>query len=209
MLPCFGLSQAGDSSSRLPALHTIHDVYQLSKAEAARAYPIDLVAVVTYSDPEWGLLFVQDPTGTSFINVHGNIMKFPLGSRVRVSAVSTTDSQGPAIGQSKIVVLGSGALPAPEQLSVSQLAAGLGEAHRAVSEGILHPCDRDWARVCFRLYDRQKVVWVMVPEQDSPAAQSLIGAIVRVKGMVGRQEDDEHKRVGAQLYVNTLNDIEV
>jgi hypothetical protein len=73
----------------------------------------------------------------------------------------------------------------------------------------LHPCDREWERVCFRLCDGNKVLWLMVPEQDSPAAQSLIGAIVRVTGVVGRHEDEEHKRLGAQLHVETLKDIQV
>jgi diguanylate cyclase (GGDEF)-like protein/PAS domain S-box-containing protein len=203
------ISQAGDTSSRLPILRTIHDVFLLTKAQAAQAYPIELDAVVTYSDPEWGLLFVQDATGTTFINVHGNITKFSLGSRIRITAFSSVGYVGPAIGLAKILVLGTGVLPNPEQLSVAKIDAGEGEAHRVVTEGILHPCDRDFNRVCFRICDGQKALWIMVPEQEGPAEQSLIGAIVRVKGIVGRHEDEEHKRLGAQLYVNTLKEIEV
>ncbi len=209
LVPSLAFSQADNSSGRLPTLRTIQEVFRLSKAEAARAYPIELDAVVTYSDPEWGLLFIQDATGTSFIDVHGNGTRFPLGARVRINAVSIDGAAGPAIGPAKITVLGAGVLPAPEQFSVADLDAGAGEAHRVVSEGILHPCERDWNRVCFRLCDGQKIVWLMVPEQDSPAAQSLIGAIVRVKGMAGRHENDEHQRVGAQIFVNTLKDIQI
>ena len=209
LVPCLAFSPGRDVSGRLPTLRTIHDVFRLSKAEAARAYPIELDAVVTYSDPEWGLLFIRDATGTSFIDVHGNGTRFPLGARVRINAVSIDGADGPAIGSAKITVLGAGVLPAPEQLSVAELDTGAGEAHRVVSEGILHPCEHNWNRVCFRLCDGQKIVWLMVPEQDSPAAQSLIGAIVRVKGMAGRHENDEHQRIGAQIFVNTLKDIQV
>jgi diguanylate cyclase (GGDEF)-like protein/PAS domain S-box-containing protein len=209
LVPSVAFSQARDASGRLPTLRTIQEVFRLSKAEAARAYPIELDAVVTYSDPGWGLLFVQDSTGTSFIDVHGNDTRFPLGARVRVNAVSIDGADGPAVGPARITVLGAGVLPAPEQKSVAELDGGAGEAHRVVAEGILHPCGRDWNRVCFRLCDGQKAVWLMVPEQDSPAAQSLIGAIVRVNGMAGRHESDEHRRIGAQIFVNTLKDIQV
>ena len=202
-------SQASDSSGRLPTLRTIHDVFALTKSQAAWAHPIELDAVVTYSDPEWGLLFVQDSTGTTFINVHGNIVKFPLGARVRVSAVSTVENDGPAIGPAKILVLGTGVLPAPAQVSVAKIDVGEGEAHRVVTEGILHPCDRDFNRVCFRICDGKKAVWLVVPEQESPAAQSLIGATVRATGMAGRHEDEDHRRVGAQLFVNSLKDVQV
>jgi diguanylate cyclase (GGDEF)-like protein/PAS domain S-box-containing protein len=190
-------------------LRTIHDVFLLSEAEAARAHPIELDAVVTYSDPEWGLLFVQDATGSTFIDVRGNITKFRLGARVRVSAVSTVANGGPAIGPAKILVLGTGVLPPPEHVSVPELDAGAGESHRVVTEGILHPCDRISYRICFRIWDGEKAAWLTVPESDSQAAQNLIGAIVRVNGMAARHEDEEHRRTGAQLFVNTLKDIEV
>jgi hypothetical protein len=67
LCPLLGISQARNSSVRHRTLRTLHDVFALSKAEAVKAYPIELDAVVTYSDPEWGLLFVQDQTGTTFI----------------------------------------------------------------------------------------------------------------------------------------------
>jgi diguanylate cyclase (GGDEF)-like protein/PAS domain S-box-containing protein len=190
-------------------LRTVHEVEVLSRAEAARAYPIELDAVVTYSDPEWGLLFAQDSTGAIFINVHGNIEKFPLDARIRVSGVSTEGDRGPAVKLPKVLVVGTGTLPAPKRLSVASLDAGEAESHRVVTEGILHNCEHDWNRVCFRLYDGQKNVWVVAPEQDSPAAQRLIGAVVRATGIAGLHEDDEHRRIGAELFINTLSDLEI
>jgi diguanylate cyclase (GGDEF)-like protein/PAS domain S-box-containing protein len=209
LCPLLGISQARNSSVRHRTLRTLHDVFALSKAEAVKAYPIELDAVVTYSDPEWGLLFVQDQTGTTFIDVHGSNIVYPLAARVRVQAVTDANENGIAMAHPKIMVLGQGTLPQPDRRSVAELDAGAGEAHRAVTEGVLHPCDRDWNRVCFRLYDGEKLVWLMIPQQDNSAAQSLLGATVRVKGMVARHEDEEKKRVGAQLYVDALEDIEV
>ena len=119
LFPCLALSQARDLSGRRPPLRTVQDIFRLSKTEAANAYPIELEAVVTYSDPEWGLLFVQDQTGTTFIDVHGSSTKYPRGARVRVDGVSTAGDNGPAIAQVRIFVLGRGVLPNPEQRSIA------------------------------------------------------------------------------------------
>lgn len=205
----FAYPQPHSPSGSLPALRTIHDVFKLSKAEAALGYPIQLDAVITYSDAEWGLLFVQDSTGVTFIDVHSRNEKFPQGTHVRISAVSSSGDDGPAIGLTKILVVGKGVLPPPVELSVARLATGEGESYRVATEGILHPCERDWHRVCFRLYDGQNKVWVMAPQQESPASRRLIGAIVRVQGLAGRHVDPDLNRMGTRVYINDISDIGV
>jgi len=154
-------------------------------------------------------LFVQDQTGTSFIDVHGSNTVFPLGTRIRVRAVTDANDNGNLIAHPKFLVLGMGTLPQPDQKTVADLDVGADEAHRVVTEGVLHACEQDWSRICYRIYDGKKVVWLMVPERDGPEAQSLIGATVRATGIVARHEDENHKRVGAQLFVNTLREIQV
>jgi diguanylate cyclase (GGDEF)-like protein len=48
-----------------------------------------------------------------------------------------------------------------------------------------------------------------VPHPDSPAAQRLIGATVKVTGVAGSHLNAESKRVGAQVFVNSLEDIQI
>jgi diguanylate cyclase (GGDEF)-like protein/PAS domain S-box-containing protein len=187
----------------------VAQIYALTRAEAAQAYPFDFEAEVTYSDPEWAVLFVQDRTGTTYIDVHGSNIVYPPGTRVRLRGATGANYNGIVIAHPAILVLGPGTLPKAEQRSVADLDAGLGEAHREVSEGVLHGCERDVDRVCFRLYDGKRSIWLTVPVPDSPVAQRLIGATVQVTGIASRYEDSEHRRVGAQLYVNTLKDIKV
>src|SRR5713226_6664767 len=60
----------------LPLLNTATQVRQLSEEDAKKGYPVRLSAVVTYSDREWFLCFVQDSTAGIFVvpeefpNVH-------------------------------------------------------------------------------------------------------------------------------------------
>jgi diguanylate cyclase (GGDEF)-like protein/PAS domain S-box-containing protein len=208
-LPMLALSQAHDSSARLRTLRTVSSVFSLSKAEASKAYPIELDAIVLYSDPEWGSLFVQDQTGPTFIDIHGTSTKYATGARVRVEAVTGTNENGPIVAQPKIIVLGRGKLPRPEHKSVAELDGGADESFLAFTEGRLHPCERDYFRACFRLFDGTKAIWLFVPQPESPATQSLIGAVVRTSGVIGRHVNDAGQRLGAQLWVNSLDDIKV
>ncbi|MFZ1083998.1 MAG: sensor domain-containing diguanylate cyclase [Terracidiphilus sp.] len=202
-------SQSSESSPHLRTLRTVSDVFSLSKAQAAQAYPIELDAVVLYSDPEWGNLFLQDQTGATFIDVHGTSTKYPEGARVRVVAMTAAGELGPTIAHPKIVVLGRGVLPRPEPISIAELDAGAAESHRVITEGVLHTCDRDWYRVCFRIHDGKKLAWIFLPQPDSPSTQGLVGATVRVTGVVARHIEGENKRAAAELYLNSLEDIQV
>jgi diguanylate cyclase (GGDEF)-like protein/PAS domain S-box-containing protein len=209
MLAAQATSQAKHPDTRLRVRRTVSEVFSISKSEAARGYPIELKAVVTFSDPEWGNLFIQDRTGATFIDVHGIGTKFPVGTSVRIDGTTVANDFGPTIGPVKIVPVGRGALPKPEQRSVADLDAGAGESHRVTTEGILHPCDHDWRRVCYRIHDGSKMVWVFVPRDEGPDSKSMIGAKVRVTGVAARHPEGSNQRTAAQLYVNSLQDIEV
>ncbi|MGD0831933.1 MAG: EAL domain-containing protein [Terracidiphilus sp.] len=209
LAPAPDFSQAKNSDTPLRVLRTVSAVFSISKSEAARGYPIELEAVVTFSDPEWGNLFIQDRTSPTFIDVHGLSTRYSVGARVRISGISVVHNSSPAIGRVKIVEVGHGALPKAEQTSVAQLDAGAGESHRVVTEGILHPCDHDWLRVCYRIHDGSKMVWVFIPRDEGPDSQKLIGAKVRVTGVAARHPEGSNQRAAAQLYVDSMDDIEV
>ena len=83
LLITFVATQAQDRR----VLRTIREVNQLSNIEARNAYSVQLEGTVTYSDPEWGLLFVEDASGPIYVNVHGMKTSYPLGSRVKIEAV--------------------------------------------------------------------------------------------------------------------------
>ena len=180
-------SQQRDSSARLRTLRTVSEVFALSKVEASQAYPVELDAIVLYSDPEWGALFVQDRTGPTFIDTHGIGKKYSAGTWVRVQAVTGTNENGPTLAHPKITVLGRGEVPRPVPTSVAELDGGANESRLGFTEGRLRPCERDYFRVCFRLFDGRKAIWLFVPQPESPASQGLIGAVVRARGVISQE----------------------
>src|SRR5690625_743010 len=55
---------------------------------------VDLEAVVTYHDPEWGILMLQDGDETLYIEVGGRDLALRPGHRVRVRGVSAPSDVG-------------------------------------------------------------------------------------------------------------------
>jgi diguanylate cyclase (GGDEF)-like protein/PAS domain S-box-containing protein len=202
-----GLSQAEGASGRPRVLRSVREIASLKNAEASNAYPVEIDGAVTYSDPEWGLLFVKDATGSTYINVHGTSIRYPLGTHVRVNGTTAPGDVAPVVAQARILVLGSGPAPTPEPKSMPDIYTGGVDSHWVITEGVLRPCHESWTRVCFRIFDGKTIGWVIVPEMNSSAAQSLVGSTVHVKGVCGIHLDKANKPVGAQLFVNSLSDI--
>jgi diguanylate cyclase (GGDEF)-like protein/PAS domain S-box-containing protein len=199
--------QAQGAGEPTRVLRTVHEVSLMRNAEASLGFPVVLLGVVTYSDPEWGLLFIRDATGSIYINVHGSSIRYPLGTRLSVDGVTAPGDIGPIVAHAKIKVLGSGASPIPDVETMAELDNDNADSRWVVTEGVLHVCHESWTRVCFRIFDGKTIGWVIVPEAESPAAQRLVGSTVRVKGVCGAHLDKANKRVGAQLFVNSLSDI--
>lgn len=197
------------TQSAHPTLRTVGEVRQLSNTEARNAYPVQLEGVATYSDPEWGLLFLADATGSIYINTHGMTASFPAGSRLRVDAVTGPGDVGTVLAQPSIHVLGQGSMPAPEHRSLSDLDALKADSHFIETRGVLWACDQSWKRICFRITDGKASALVVVPARSSAAAQKLVGATVRIHGVSGLHLDPNGKPLSALIFVNRFEDIQV
>jgi hypothetical protein len=64
LCPLFAFAQLHGPSGRQPSLRTVQEIHSLSNTDARKALSVELQGVVTYSDPEWGLLFIHDQTGS-------------------------------------------------------------------------------------------------------------------------------------------------
>jgi len=192
-----------------PTLRTIREVRQLSNIDARNAFPVQLEGVATYSDPEWGLLFLADETGAIYVNIHGMNTSFPVGSRLRVDAVTGPGDVGTVLIQPKVHVLGEGVLPAPERRTLAELNALKADSHFVETRGVLSACDQSWKRICFGISEGKVSALVAIPAPKSSAAQRLVGATVRVRGVSGIHLDPNGKLLSAMILVNRLEDIEV
>jgi len=209
LLPSLALAQSSPPGPLRQPLRTVQQVNRLSNAEAAHTYPVEIVGVVTYSDSEWGLLFVEDDTGAIYINTHAMGVSFRAGTRLRVDAVTGPGDVLPVLLKPRFRVLGQGAPLAPEQRSLAELDTGAADSRWIVTRGVLRRGNQPWNRVCFRIFDGTVWALVVAPLADTPASQRLVGATVRVRGVCGSNIGSTGKRLGAQIFLSRLEDIEV
>ena len=209
LVPICALAQGPERGIHQRTMRSVREISQLDNSDARHAYPVHLEGIVTYSDPEWGLLFLQDASGAIYIDVHGMGVSIPAGTRLRVDAVTGPGDIGPVLVQPKIRVLGSGVSPLPQLRSLAELDSGAADSRWVLTRGILRPGNQNWRRMCFRIFDGRSWALVVIPRADSPAAQRLVGAMVRVRGVSGVRLAPNRKRLGAQIFVNRLEDIEV
>jgi len=190
-------------------LRTIREVNQLTNIAARNAYPVKLEGTVTYSDPEWGLLFVEDATGAIYVNVHGMTTTYVAGTRVRIEAVTGPGDVDTVLVNPHLEIAGKGEMPNPERRSLADLDAQKADSRFVVTRGVLRAGDQPWKRVCFRIFAGETSALVVVPQVSGPEARRLVGASVRVRGVSGVHIDAKGKVVGALIFVNRLEDIEV
>jgi hypothetical protein len=190
-------------------LRTIHEVNQLTNIEARNAYSVKLEGTVTYSDPEWGLLFVEDATGAIYVNVHGMNTSYAPGNRVKIEAVTGPGDVDTVLVSPHIEIAGMGEMPNPERRSLADLNAQKADSRFVATRGVLRAGDQPWKRVCFRLFDGDRSALVVVPQLSGPEARRLVGSSVRVRGVSGVHIDSKGKVLGSLIFVNRLEDIEV
>jgi len=203
------LLASGWSQNERRVLQTIREVNQLTNIEARNAYSVKLEGTVTYSDPEWGLLFVEDATGAIYVNVHGMNASYPAGSRVKVEAVTGPGDVDTVLVNPHVEIAGQGEMPAPQRRSLADLNAQKADSRFVSTHGVLRAGDQPWKRVCFRIFDGETSALIVVPQVSGPEARRLVGASVRVRGVSGVHIDSKGKVVGSLIFVNRLEDIEV
>ena len=207
LIPVASAAQAGNAPAIPAVLRTIREVSQLNNDQARSGYPVHLQAVITYSDLEWGALFIQDDTGAVYINVHGMAAAYPVGTRVKVDAVTGAGDLLPVLIHPKIEVLGWGQLPPPAQWTLRELDNKAADSKWVETRGVLRPTNQHWDRISFRLVDGPVEAVVVVPQAMSPDALGLIDSIVKVRAVCGSVIDSNGKRIGTQLFVPSLKDI--
>jgi len=164
---------------------------------------------VTYSDPEWGLLFVEDASGAIYVNVHGMKASYPAGSRVKIEAVTGPGDVDTVLVNPHIEILGKSELPAPERRTLGEINAQKADSRLVSTRGVLRAGDQPWKRICFRMFDGDVSALVVVPQLSNAEARRLVGATARVRGVSAVHIDQKGKVVGALIFVNRLEDIEV
>lgn len=196
-------------------IQTVRAVRNLSAAEANQALPVSVHGVITYVDPVWRQLYVQDHTAGIYIKYNGN-QHFEAGQRVLLTGLSNAGNFAPVIIAPKIEILGKAPLPSPVDADSDKAAQGLLDSQFVRIEGVVYPLkfaeNPARAMITFELMSSLGPVHVFTSAAFPPveqAARQFEDARVEIHGVLGSVFNSRRQLIGYQLLIANPDQIRI
>jgi len=199
----------------LPVLTTTRSVHSLPPQEAARHYPVRLVAVVTYYDPyidpRHGALFVHDSTGAIFVAVAARpILPIHAGSLVEVTGVSDPGDFGPLVGNSQVAVVGESQVPAEApRVSLAHLLTGVEDAQWVEVEGVVHSVLQSGSNVTIGMVIGDGPLTATTVKENGVDYSKWVDAKLRIHGNAGALTTPSHQIAGFRVMFPSRNQVTI
>jgi PAS domain-containing protein len=177
------LFQLGDQA-KLPLLNQARDVRHLSPIQSKQGYPVHLKAVVTYCDPDWNVLFVQDSNFGIYVSVKSWDIPIEPGMLVEVEGVSASGDFLPIVAQAKIKPLYKAPFPTPRAVSINKLQALRDDCQWVELEGVIHHAGQEGHVSVLSLVENETQISVRVLNSLNFPPGGLIDAKVRIRGVI-------------------------
>ncbi len=193
-------------------LARVAQIRQLSPAQAARFYPIQLRGVVTAMPGYRNSFFFQDETAGISVD-RTDSTQVHVGDRVEVTGTSGPGQFAPVVLASQVRVIGQG-LPPPAPLkTLGNLFGGLEDSQWIALRGVVRaatPAD---------LFGRPILILTIEVDGGPVNVQlqnfagidpaRIVDSVIRVRGVCASTANDKRQFVGPTLLVPNRNDLEV
>jgi len=176
----------------------------IAPAAAKRKLPVLLNAVVTFYDPDWHLLFVQDGTAGVFVHSPG-FYPVKTGDAVELTGIANLEGFAPMVDRGAFRVLGTRPLPRPLRLSPQQLFTGEYDSQWIETEGVVQSVQRVYQHLLLAVSAGLYRYTVHIPSPNgAPLPTDLVDATVRLEGAAGSVFNDRRQLIGVEIYVPRL-----
>jgi diguanylate cyclase (GGDEF)-like protein len=197
-----------------PVLTTVAAIRQLSESAARTALPAKITAVITYNDPLWKQIILQDSTGGMFVKYSESLGSLERGQLVTVTGVTGPGDYAPVLVGARVVGQGKATwFPRPVQVASRDASSGILDSQYAEVEGVIHPFnpDGDYGRLTFELYSSFGQLHIYTAQELEQALHfpNPVDARVRIRGVFGTVFNSRRQLVGYQMAIASANDIEV
>lgn len=184
----------------------------LDRAETARAAAanpanygrlVRVTGVVTYLDPDWHLLFMQDESGGFFVNLPGDVPDLAVGRLVELSGKLAPSSRG--VDNPRFRVLGQGPMPAPQRLPDETDPTTARLSQWVQCRGTIRRASIEDGRLTLTIADsggRRTRVRVLDAAKARPI--TLVGVPVVVAGVSGASVDARGNPTGIQIFASSI-----
>jgi diguanylate cyclase (GGDEF)-like protein len=180
-------------------IRTITDLKHLTVAQASARLPVSIRGVVTYFDPAWGLLFVQDQTSAVFVNTSALGLQLKAGDLVDISGVSGPGDYAPIILDPAVSFVGRGALPQPTVVDAVQSNLSVTDSHWVSMFGVVHSLQFVDGHTNLKLGAGEAAVNVQVPTLID--GQRFLDQEISVTGALGILFNEKRQAIGHQIFV--------
>jgi signal transduction histidine kinase len=187
----WGAAQAACQQQRperkpLPTLTKARDVHSLPSDQAARSYPVQLRAVVTYrdsySDPLHPAVWVSDSSGGIYVAL-STVVALEVGDLVEIKGVSATGGYAPIVNATELRVIGKSPLPStPPLVTFAQMLTGAEDGQWVEVEGVVHAVRVSGENVSLDLALSDGTITASTVKEVGEDYDSLIDAKVRLRG---------------------------
>ncbi|HEV8484755.1 MAG TPA: ATP-binding protein, partial [Blastocatellia bacterium] len=187
-------------------LGTVEQIRKLSRDEARQQYPVRLRAVVTYFDPSWDLLFIQDSTAGIYVDFQGQ-SHLPLiaGQLIDIEGSSDAGGFAPQIIKPRISVLGQGQMPSGHKFRLERLLSGQFDSEWVESEGVVQSVTESSGQLFLNVVSGAQRFLVQIPGlQKQPSPNHLVDAKVRIQGVCASLVNAKMQFAGIKIFVPEL-----
>lgn len=200
-----------EPSPREP-IRTVRAVQQLQNAEARQGLPVVLRGIVTHSNPEWSLLFLQDATGGIYCST-ARLPELPgFQEECEVSGVTREGSFLPIFTALKVTTFGKRNLPDPIKAEIVDLWTGKYDGRHVQVRGTAA-----WARraedgtnhFVLKLYTRERSLDVKVRGDLALPAEEYRFAEVEATGVCGVNGDGRGHVVDVGVLLQRTEDLRI
>jgi diguanylate cyclase (GGDEF)-like protein len=200
-------------SAAVPAtLTTLHQIHDLSNADAGQLLPVAFEATVTYFVQPQHVLFVEDGGAAIFVSADTSVPLVP-GDRVLIRG-KTHASFHPTVGADSVTLLYHGDLPEPVPATYDELISGQDDCMLVTVRGIVRSADKSNTDLnnsagFMEVLTDGGYVSVLSDLYTAEEREKLLDAEVEVTGVAGGQFDGKMQMHGVQINVPSSEGVKI
>ncbi|MEM7478461.1 MAG: ATP-binding protein, partial [Planctomycetota bacterium] len=203
--------EATDRGSELPVLRTVQSVRSLTPEMAAKKYSVEIRGVVTYYDPVWRNLFINDETGGIYVNEKSRALPVHLGERVLLRGESDPGGFSSMVIASRVQRIGKGKLPDPRTVPAARILSGAEDSQWISLTATVASAERTQKNLVLNLrgiqrdYPFQAVLCSGVKYLKS---KNWVGSEIRITGVCGTKANANRQAVGVYFHIPGIEYVE-
>jgi diguanylate cyclase (GGDEF)-like protein len=169
--------------------------------------PVRIEGVVTYYDPEWQLLFVQDSSGGLFVDLKEDASNLRVGQLLEITGKLAPSNIG--IANPRFRVLGRAPMPAPLPLPKTTDFSGVRLSQWVQVSGNVRSAAFEDGRLTLTIVDGNRRTKARILDRGHLRPITLLGAKVIITGVSAAHTDDRGTITGIQVFVSSFAEIEI